>query len=119
MNWGPGRVDTTYAIFGADGPAIVVPMDGERCRLVVALSNGDEHSGWGAGVGKRWSNDLPDIKRATSILLLLRRIDGLVLAYVDSILSSVVARDGGTDNLRGTVCSRGLHEPGAAVHSGK
>ena len=67
MNWGPGRVDTTYAIFGADGPAIVVPMDGERCRLVVALSNGDEHSGWGAGVRKGWSNDLPDIKRATSL----------------------------------------------------
>ena len=98
MNWGPGRVDTTYAIFGADGPAIVVPMDGERCRLVVALSNGDEHSGWGAGVRKGWSNDLPDTIPPTSLPLVTPLIGGLVLAYIDSILSSVVARDGGLTN---------------------
>ena len=42
-----------YAIFRADGPAAVILMDGERCRLAAALSNGDERNGWGARVKKK------------------------------------------------------------------
>ena len=56
-------------ISSANGSAAVVLMDGEHGRLVAALFNGDERNDWGARVRKGWSNDLPDIKRTTSLPL--------------------------------------------------
>ena len=77
--------------------------------------HGDERNGWGARVRKCWSNDLHDTIPPTSLPLVTHLIGGLVLAYVDSILSSVVVRDGGTDNLRETADNRGLHKPGVGM----
>ena len=70
MKRGEGRVDTMCVISSANGSAAVVLMDGEHGRLVAALFNGDERNGWGARVRKGRSNDLPDIKRTTSLLLI-------------------------------------------------
>ena len=80
----------------ADDCANVVSMDGERRRSVAALVHSDERNGRGAGARKGNSDDLPDTILATSLLFVLRFMGGLILAYVESIFSSVVAQGGGT-----------------------
>ena len=75
----------------ADSHATVAPVDGGRRRPVAALVHSDERNGRGAGARKGNSDDLPDTILATSLLFVLRFMGGLILAYVESIFSSVVA----------------------------
>ena len=57
-----------YVISGADGPAAVVLIDGERHRPG-ALFRDDGRNGWDVGVRKGWSDNSPDITQAISPLL--------------------------------------------------
>ena len=87
-------VDTVYAISRADGPATVVPMNGERCRrcrLVAALYNDDERNGGKEKVGV--TTYLTTSK--SHHYSLLHFLNGLIPVYVDFVVSSTVVQGGG------------------------
>ena len=94
-----------YIISGADGPAAVVLIDGERCRPG-ALFRDDGRNGWDVGVRKAWSDNSPDITQARSSLLVTP-----FRGWLDTCVDRFHLEFGRSTRWeRGTAFNRGSHE---------